>query len=35
VRLAISHVTAPSGTPAETARAAVELLGPYIDRALS
>lgn len=35
VRLAISHVTAPSGTPAETAAAAVKLLGPFIDTALS
>ncbi len=35
VRLAISHVTAPSGPPEETAAAAVSLLGPFIDRALA
>jgi AcrR family transcriptional regulator len=34
VRLAISHVTAPAGTPEETAAATGELLGPFIDRAL-
>ena len=34
VRLAISYVTAPSGTPEATAMAAGELLGPFIDRAL-
>jgi AcrR family transcriptional regulator len=34
VRLAISHVTAPSGPPESTAAAAGELLGPFIDRAL-
>jgi AcrR family transcriptional regulator len=35
VRLAISYVTAPSGAPEEMATAAVSLLGPFIDRALS
>jgi AcrR family transcriptional regulator len=34
VRLAISHVTAPSGSAEETAAAVDELLGPFIDRAL-
>jgi AcrR family transcriptional regulator len=34
VRLAISYITAPSGPPEETAAAAVDLLGPFIDRAL-
>ena len=34
VRLAISHVTAPSSTPEQTASATGELLGPFIDRAL-
>ncbi len=34
VRLAISYVTAPSGSPEATANAAGELLGPFIDRAL-
>lgn len=34
VRLAISYVTAPSGDPEETAAAAGELLGPFVDRAL-
>jgi AcrR family transcriptional regulator len=34
VRLAISYITAPSGSPEETAAAAVDLLGPFIDRAL-
>jgi AcrR family transcriptional regulator len=34
VRLAISYVTAPSGTPEETASAAMSLLGPFIDHAL-
>jgi AcrR family transcriptional regulator len=34
VRLAISYVTAPSGSPDSTATAAGELLGPYIDGAL-
>ena len=32
VRLAISYITAPSGSPEATAAAAVELLGPFIDR---
>jgi AcrR family transcriptional regulator len=35
VRLAISYVTAPSGPPEEIASSAVQLLGPFIDRALS
>jgi AcrR family transcriptional regulator len=35
VRLAISYVTAPSGPPETTAAQAAELLGPFIDRALS
>lgn len=35
VRLAISYVTVPKGTPAATARDAAELLAPYIERALS
>lgn len=34
VRLAISHVTAPSDTPEATAANAGELLGPFIDEAL-
>lgn len=34
VRLAISHVTAPSDTPEATAARAGELLGPFIDEAL-
>lgn len=34
VRLAISHVTAPSGSPEATAAGAGRLLGPFIDRAL-
>jgi AcrR family transcriptional regulator len=34
VRLAISHVTAPSDTPQTTAAQAGELLGPFIDEAL-
>jgi AcrR family transcriptional regulator len=34
VRLAISHITAPSDSPEETAIATVRLLGPFIDRAL-
>lgn len=34
VRLAISYVTAPSGSPEKTAAATGELLGPFIDRAL-
>jgi AcrR family transcriptional regulator len=35
VRLAISYVTAPSGSPEATAASVVALLGPYIDSALS
>lgn len=34
VRLAISHVTAPSDTPEATAENAGRLLGPFIDEAL-
>jgi AcrR family transcriptional regulator len=34
VRLAISYVTVPKGTPRETAAEAAVLLGPYIERAL-
>ena len=34
VRLAISYITVPSDSPEETAAAAVDLLGPFIDRAL-
>ena len=34
VRLAISHVTAPSDTPEATAENAGQLLGPFIDEAL-
>jgi AcrR family transcriptional regulator len=34
VRLAISYVTAPSGSSKQTATAAGKLLGPYIDHAL-
>jgi AcrR family transcriptional regulator len=34
VRLAISYVTAPSGSPETTAAAAGELLEPFVDRAL-
>ena len=34
VRLAISHVTVPSGDPHATAAAVARLLGPFIDRAL-
>lgn len=34
VRLAISHVTAPEGDPADTARACGRLIGPFTDRAL-
>jgi AcrR family transcriptional regulator len=34
VRLAISHVTAPSAEPERTAAQTGELLGPFIDRAL-
>jgi len=35
VRLAISYVTVPKGTPQATAADAAALLGPYIERALS
>jgi AcrR family transcriptional regulator len=35
VRLAISYVTVPKGTPQATAGDAAALLGPYIERALS
>ncbi len=35
VRLAISYVTVPKGTPHATAADAAALLGPYIERALS
>ena len=35
VRLAISYVTSPAGTPRQTARAAVRLLGPFVDQALA
>jgi hypothetical protein len=35
VRLAISYVTAPNDSPESTAARAGELLGPFIDRALS
>ena len=34
VRLAISYITAPGGSPGSTAAQAGELLGPFIDRAL-
>jgi AcrR family transcriptional regulator len=34
VRLAISYVTTPGGSPEATAESAGELLGPFIDRAL-
>jgi AcrR family transcriptional regulator len=34
VRLAISYITTPGGSPRETATAVAELLGPFIDRAL-
>jgi AcrR family transcriptional regulator len=34
VRLAISYVTMPRASPAETAAAAAALLGPYIERAM-
>jgi len=34
VRLAISYVTTPGGSPRSTAKAVAELLGPFIDRAL-
>jgi hypothetical protein len=35
VRLAISYITAPGGPPEATATQAGELLGPFIDKALS
>jgi AcrR family transcriptional regulator len=35
VRLAISYVTVPKGTPSEIAADAAALLGPYIERALA
>ena len=35
MRLAISYITAPSETPETTAAQAGELLGPFIDEALS
>ncbi len=35
VRLAISYVTAPSGSPEATAASVVRLLSPFIDRALA
>ena len=34
VRLAISYITNPSGTPDSTAGSVADLLGPFIDRAL-
>jgi AcrR family transcriptional regulator len=34
VRLAISHVALPSGTPEETADAITQLLGPYVAKVL-
>ena len=34
VRLAISYITNPSGSPGETAGQVADLLGPFIDRAL-
>lgn len=34
VRLAISYITAPGGSPEQTAAATGRLLGPYIDHAL-
>jgi AcrR family transcriptional regulator len=34
VRLAISHITVPTGSPEQTAEGTGELLGPFIDRAL-
>jgi AcrR family transcriptional regulator len=34
VRLAISYVTMPRGTPAESAAAAAKLLAPYLERAM-
>ena len=35
VRLAISYVTMPRASPAKTAAAAAELLGPYVERAMA
>jgi len=35
VRLAISYVTVPKGTPHATAADAAALLGPFIERALA
>jgi AcrR family transcriptional regulator len=35
VRLAISYVTVPSDSPETTAKSAVRLLGPYVDRVLA
>jgi AcrR family transcriptional regulator len=35
VRLAISYVTMPRASPAETAAAAAELLAPYVERAMA
>jgi AcrR family transcriptional regulator len=35
VRLAISHVTVPTGTPHASADAVARLLGPFVDRALA
>jgi AcrR family transcriptional regulator len=34
VRLAISHITGPGGSPETTAASVADLLGPFIDRAL-
>jgi AcrR family transcriptional regulator len=34
VRLAISHITAPSESPHSTATSVADLLGPFVDRAL-
>jgi hypothetical protein len=34
VRLAISYITGPSGSPEATASSVADLLGPFIDRAL-
>jgi AcrR family transcriptional regulator len=35
VRLAISHVTVPGGSPLETAAAVAQLLDPFVERALA
>jgi AcrR family transcriptional regulator len=35
VRLAISYVTVPNGTPERTAEAVATLLGPYVERVLA